>query len=216
MIGKIDNKEYEVEINKDELIKLRWVIAKKCSLIRHIDHITFSSIEFDLMNHLDVLPAVDKYKCIRNLDRDGEWDYRYHEVYDSYKAPYLVILIDKLLNGNASSIADIYEPDVSSKKIPLDIIVDELNESVKNMKDLVEKRSLYSTPFGEPNFGGVKEQIKSLAEHLELNKNQESTYDYYKKVQELITLKEINRDKINDVEDINNINKQMSLIKKKI
>lgn len=170
-----------VEINKEELEKLRIEIIEKCSEIVH--H------EYDLSSRLPE-DFVDDSLKIRNFKETkiGERDIDprkspikklYHYSYDQLEYPYLITIINNMLKGKESAIEEILNPDFSKERKSIDEKIKELQEELNSKKLSVSEEIL------------VLNRIKKLLETKKLNENQESVLEYYDKVKNLITLTRI-------------------------
>lgn len=182
--GKVIYKQ-DITFYKDEVKKLRKEIINNCSFITHEEY------------ESDYEPSIDD--CfIRNLRRKfvGYKDYFeerrmvFHYSYDHLTPPYLVNLIDRLLNNDSSVIYEIDHYDYS-------------NET--NIDDIINKKQLECKKIDDENYSKKIEALKELEKLFnvkKINKNQKSTKDYYYKLLSYIQRKNICK---LDVKDFNNV-----------
>lgn len=202
--------KYQVSFDKEEIEKLKKKIINNCSFIKHEEYESEYSPRFtdEIIRNLTYTPT-GKEKEYFEETRDI---YRYS--YDEYKSPYLVELINQLLNGNSKAIDKILNYDISTKST-IDDRIDLANQEFNKIapEDIIKK----------------KEKLKELEDLLktrELNKNQKSIEPYYKKLIDLINFKlidsilasELNRvESFLEIDLIDQINdsKNKKLVKKK-
>lgn len=155
--------KYQVNFDKDEIEKLKNEIINNCSFIKHVE---FAS---------DYSPRFTN-EIIRNFTyaRTGKQKEYFEETrdiylysYDKYKPPYLVELINQLLNGNSKAIDEILNYDISPKS-SIDDRINLANQEFSKIapEDITKK----------------KEKLKELEDLLktkEINKNQQSIDAYY-------------------------------------
>ena len=217
MIIYIKNKDkvlkYEVTIDKELLSKLKYEIIEKCSIITHKDYQD---------TYLPKMYGIDDYLKYRNYSevKIGVREYNdfysmpedlYRIKYDEYKFPYLVELLDKLLEDKIEVLKEIYI--VNSKKE-----ITSIDEKINRQKDLIQSidDSEYDKKINE------LEKLKELILQKELNKNQVNVLKYYNKVKKLITFKLIDSITYEEVKRVSNFYnsgvdvKQMDEIKKYI
>jgi len=217
MVIFIRNKDkmlkYEVLIDKELLSKLKYEIIEKCSIITHKDYQD---------TYLPKMYGIDDYLKYRNYSevKIGVREYNdfysmpedlYRIKYDEYKFPYLVELLDKLLEDKIEVLKEIYN--VNNKK---EII--SFDEKINRQKELIESinDSEYDKKISE------LEKLKDLIEQKELNKNQVNVIKYYNKVKKLISYNLIDSITYEEVKRVSNFYnskvfvKQMDEIKKYI
>lgn len=100
-----------------------------------------------------------------------------HYSYDLFIPPKLVKLIDRLLNDDASVIAEINNYDYKSE-ITIDDIINAKNDEL----EITDKNS-YSEKIR------ILKDLEKLAYDKELNKNQQSTEEFYHKLLSMIIMK---------------------------
>ena len=92
-------KKYEIVVDKNGLEKLKVEIINNCSMIIHHDCNTTKT-----PNYYDILRirnySAEKIGIHKPNDFYASCETLYHVVYDEYKYPYLIELIDKLLNND--------------------------------------------------------------------------------------------------------------------
>lgn len=162
--------KYQVSFDKEEIEKLKKKIINNCSFIKHEEYESDYSPRFtdEIIRNFTYTPT-GKEKEYFEETRDI---YRYS--YDEYKPPYLVELINQLLNGNSKAIDKILNYDISTKST-IDDRIDLANQEFNKIapEDITKK----------------KEKLKELEDLLkakELNKNQQSIDVYYNQLVGLI------------------------------
>ena len=154
--------KYQVNFDKNELEKLKNEIIDNCSYILHKEYESDYSPRFtdEIIRNFTYTPTGKKEYFEETRDI-------YLYSYDEIKPPYLVKLIDQLLNGNSSAIDGILNYDISTKST-IDDRIDLINQEFNKIapEDITKK----------------KEKLKELEDLLkakELNKNQQSIDVYY-------------------------------------
>ena len=162
--------KYQVSFDKEEIEKLKKKIINNCSFIKHEEYESDYSPRFtDEIIRNFTYTSTGKEKEYFEETRDI---CRYS--YDEYKPPYLVELINQLLNGNSKAIDKILNYDISTKST-IDDRIDLANQEFNKIapEDIIKK----------------KEKLKELEDLLkakELNKNQQSIDAYYNQLIGLI------------------------------
>jgi len=171
-------KKYLVYFNREELEKIRIEIIDKCSeLVHH---------EYEYSGRLSSTFA-DDYLKIRNFketkigeEENKKCDFSvkkmYHYSYDELIYPYLVTIINGILNGDISSVYELLNPNFDKERKSFDERISNLNEEISNGN--IDNNSRISK----------LNKLKKLITDKELNKNQQSVFDYYEKVRKLIVL----------------------------
>lgn len=163
----------EITIDKYELKKLRRDVINNCSLIVHTEYNT------------DYAPTLDE-SLVRNYKEDFVCEKEYfeetrdviHYSYDELIPPKLVNLIDRLLNEDPTVIQDIRNYDYKSEKT-IDDMIEEKNKELENTDEkMYDKRIV------------ILQELKKLAQDKELNKNQHSTEEYYRRLCSFINCSE--------------------------
>lgn len=162
--------KYKVNFDKEEIEKLKKEIINNCSFIKHEEYESDYSPRFtdEIIRNFTYIPT-GKEKEYFEETRDI-----YHYSYDEYKPPYLVELINKLLNGNSKAIDEILNYDISS------------NSSIDDRINIVNQEF---TEIDPENIAKRKEKLEELEDLLnakELNKNQQSIDVYYSQLIGLI------------------------------
>jgi len=169
--------KYEVIFDKEGLLKLKYEIIDKCSLITHFDYED---------TYLPKMYGIDDYLKYRNYSETkiGVREYNdfysmpedlYRIKYDEYKFPYLVELINKLMDNDIGVVKEIYNINYKKEIISVD-------EMIKNQKKIIE--SIDDIKVDKK----IKElkKMQDLLKQKELNKNQINVNKYYSKVKKLI------------------------------
>lgn len=162
--------KYQIDFNKEEVETLKEKIINNCSFIKHEEYESDQLPRFTgkiIKNYIHTYTGKEK-----NYFEETRDIYLYS--YDEYKPPYLVKLINQLLNGNSKVIDEILNYDTSTKST-IDYRIDLANKEFNKIdpKDISKK----------------KEKLKELEELLkekELNKGQQSVESYYNQLIELI------------------------------
>ena len=169
-------KKYEIVVDTNGLEKLKVEIINNCSMIIHHDCNTTET-----PNYYDILRirnySDEKIGIYESNDFYASRETLYHVIYDEYKYPYLIELIDRLLNNDEEALDEILNPNFEKEQI--------------SISEIGAKRE-------------ILEKLSQLYKLKELNKNQISVIGYYSKVKNFIKLKLI--DDI-DIELINRVNK---------
>ena len=185
-------KKYEIVVDKNGLEKLKIEIINNCSMIIHHDCNTTKT-----PNYYDILRirnySAEKIGIHKPNDFYASCETLYHVVYDEYKYPYLIELIDRLLNNDEESLDEILNPNFEKEQISIDKMINILEEKYNSisLSEIRVKRE-------------ILEKLSQLYKLKELNKNQISVIEYYLKVKKFIKLKLI--DDI-DIELIDRVNK---------
>ena len=158
----------DVEL-RDELLKIRGEVIEKCSEIIHHDYEATNGPNirdpFKIRNFIH-------FPVHGNNKSDGKI---YRFVYEEYRFPYLVKLIDKLLRNDIRVIDELEDIDMSKEIIPF---VDKIEAVSKELDSI-------------PNINIREKRIKlNELEYLliqsEYNKRQVSVIPYYQIVLELL------------------------------
>ena len=185
-------KKYEIVVDKNGLEKLKIEIINNCSMIIHHDCNTTKT-----PNYYDILRirnySAEKIGIHKPNDFYASCETLYHVVYDEYKYPYLIKLIDKLLNNDEEALDEILNPNFEKEQISIDKMINILEEKYNSisLSEIGAKRE-------------ILEKLSQLYKLKELNKNQISVIEYYSKVKNFIKLKLID---YMDIELIDRVNK---------
>lgn len=165
---------------RSELLIIRSEIIEKCSEIVHHDYESVSgpnlrdSLRFRNVIHFPVTRSI--------LKSEGKI-YRY--VYDEYKFPYLVELIDRILKGDFTALIEILNINYEKELKPIQSKIDKASKELDmidnlNIKDKRKKL----------------DELEAYLEQLEYNKKQKSVILYYERVIDILGIK---REKESDV-----------------
>jgi len=178
-------KKYLVNYDFKEIEKLKLEVIDNCSVIIHYDYEDTRGP--DEADYLKIRNYKAKKTGIR-VSRDYFPDEAiYHFSYDEYKYPYLITLIDKLLNKDVSIINEIYHPnseEIVSYREKLNIASKELDEI--NNFDIQNKKQKLN-------------EIEKLLQQVKLNEKQQPVDSYYLKLQNLIKLQLVDVINIDDI-----------------
>ncbi len=180
--------KYCITFNKEEIEQLRTAIINNCSFIEHLkcNH-DFSSIF-----------ATD-ISLIKNLKKEysAEGDI-YWYTYDKYEPPYLVELMNELLDGDATSI---------------DKILNFTTESIDDKIKLVNQELIL---IDSENIIVKKEKLKELEHLLESKKLNQSIDGYYKQLIALIQFDLVDSLSISEIERVESFLEINNLVKDKV
>lgn len=161
--------KYQVNFDKDKIEKLKNDIIKNCSFIQHKEYESdyFPRFRDEIIVNFTYTPTGEEKEYFEET-RDI-----YHFSYDQYQPPYLVDLINQLLNGNSKAIDEIFNYDTSTLNINdrIKIINDEFNEIPTD--DIFKKKKKLN-------------ELEDLLKSKEINKNQQSIDVYYAQLLKLI------------------------------
>ncbi len=162
--------KYQVNFSREKIERLKKEIIDRCSYIEHKEFIS------------DYPPIFDDNSIIKNFHDTlvGKKEYFeetrdvYSYSYDEYKPPYLIELINRLINGDAEVIDEILTYDISS------------DESIDDKIKLVNQEFM---DIEAENIDGKKAKLKELGDLLEskdLNRDQQNIEPYYYQLIKLI------------------------------
>lgn len=175
---KKENKieKYAIDFNREELQRLKVEIINNCS---EIEHKEYESTR---------IPKRDDYLKIRNYKEKkiGKVEGKgyspdktlYHFSYDEYEYPYLIILINRLLNGDIDAIYEINNPNIEKEKTSFELRIKEASNKINQIDNLNTQVKIHKL-----------NELQKLIETAKLNEQQKSVYEYYKKVQSLLIIK---------------------------
>lgn len=150
---------------REELMRIRFEVIERCSEVIHHDYEATNgpnvSNPFKIRNYIH-FPVSSK------SHHEGKM---YRFVYEEYRFPYLVKIIDKLLRGNYSVIEELENVDLSKELVPFEEKIELLSRELDSIpnKNIREKR----------------EKLNELEYYLiqsEYNKRQVSVIPYYQMV----------------------------------
>jgi len=190
--GETEIEKYEVLYEKERIEAFKNQVIENCSEIEHYEYDgTNGPNEFDyirIRNFSKIRIGIREFNDFYSLPET-----LYHFIYDEYKYPYLVTLVDKLLSNDPSSINEILNPNFKLEKEPLDIRIkkaSEILDSINNLDINKKKREL--------------EELEKLVKLAKLNQYQKPVKNYYEMLQSLITLKHIDTLTTDEHEKVNN------------
>ena len=181
--------KYEVSFDRDIMEELRIEIINNCSEIVHHNYIENYDHRLDETDYLRIRRYSRIYVGID--EKSNSSMYRY--IYDEYKFPKLVFLIDKLLNGDTSVIGEIFSPSLDkdnnlSYTDRIGILIKEIG-SINNEHDKKKTK--------------VRELMR-LISLAKINKGKRSDREYYSRVRELIQINLVDSISLNEVYRLNN------------
>lgn len=180
---EMDIVKYEVEINREELIRIQKEMIDNCSIITHYQYQAENTMSADYLKKYDIRNYTETLVGTKEYD-DGPDTEIYLRDYDEYYHPLLAHYIESLLNGDTSFLPEIITykgnrlvtEEISSIK---QTMIEELNKPLIN----INLDSLAKTT----------DELRNLQEIEKRNKNQKSDMEYHKKVMSNIKLTEIER-----------------------
>ncbi len=175
--------KYLISFNKEKIEQLKEKIIDECSFIEHKE---ISS---------DYFPTFSDKKLIRNLKEIKVGNKEYFEEtrdvylysFDQYEPPYLVKLIDRLLNNDEKCISEILNYDIYTKK-SIDDKIKLANQELMeiNAEDIYQKK--------------IKlKELEDLVKSKELNKEQRSIEPYHKQLIGLVKFDLVDSMSIDDL-----------------
>lgn len=178
--------KYKVNFDKDKIENLKKEIINNCSIINHIEYESDYSPKF-------VDEIIRNFLCVptgktKEYFEESRKIYLYS--YDEYIPPYLVKLINELLNDNSKIIDEILNYDVCIKS------------SVDDKIEMVNQE------FNKIDFENTIKKIEKLKElelllkEKELNSNQKNIYLYYIQLVELIRFDLIDKLSISELDRV--------------
>lgn len=162
----------EINVDKVEIEQLKKQIIKNCSRITHMEYDTDYAPRLN-----NSLVRYYKETFVGYKDYFEESRRVMHYSYDLFIPPKLVKLIDRLLNDDASVIAEINNYDYKSE-ITIDDIINAKNDELE-----ITNKNSYSEKIK------ILKDLEKLAYDKELNKNQQSTEEFYHKLLSMIIMK---------------------------
>ncbi len=185
--------KYEVVFEKDKIIKIRDEIIKNCSLKSNESRESTLEKEEFIRNNTNELNKIESI-IIKDTNRvssysDTSEDKKvYNYKYIRVKYPYLVELINRILNNDSQSLNEL----LNNYKIEVpqnyNVLIDSILSDIKHNN------------YTSLNDGLSKmEEAKKYIELKELNPNIESTYFYYNSLKENLDFHLIDSLSIEDV-----------------
>lgn len=171
--------KYEVVIDREELEKLKYKIIDEYSIIEHIEKDdTFGFRDLSIYAYLRRRNFIEKEIGVREYnDFYSMPETLYHYSYDYYHFPYLIELIDKILEDENDYLSDIYNINYNKELVPLDKRVKKLNNKINSLDNSNYKKI------------DKLNELKNLLEQIKLNKNQKNVYKAYELVRKHIKFK---------------------------
>ncbi len=162
---KNDNviEKYQVDFDKEEMEELKKRIIDNCSFIEHKEYKSdyFPRFTDEIIKNFRCTSTREKneyFEEIREIDLYS---------YDQYNPPYLVELINRLLQNDSKVVDEIFNYDVSTK-LSIDDKINSVNqEFIKINPENITKRK------------AKLKEIEDLLKAKELNKGQQSIDLYY-------------------------------------
>ena len=154
---------------------MRKEVIERCSEIIHHDYESYKGP--DTRDTLRIRNFIH-FNVSKNNSKRDEKISRY--IYEEYKFPYLVNLIDRILKRDFSAIDELIHINVSKENKPL---IDKINivnselDSISNF-NISEKRSKL-------------DELENLLVQVEYNKRQVSVFPYYEKVLDLLGIRKV-------------------------
>lgn len=177
--------KYQVNFDKEKIEKLKQEIINNCSFITHIE---FESdytprLSNEIIKNFTYTPTGKEKEYFEETRKI------YHYSYDRYEPPYLVTLINQLLNDNSKVIDQILNYEIPSKST----IDDSIDSAYKEFKEI--------NPENVTKRAEKLKELEDLLKAKKLNINQQNIDLYYKELMELIkfnlidslTLSELNK-----------------------
>ena len=186
----VDNnklKKYEIGFNRISIMKFRDKVIEECSEVEHgifeDTYYPFStkSEDYEFRNVISL-------GC-RNDNNNINYIFKYE--YDKYIYPYLVKLINRLLEGDNKSIEEIfnykglYDFYIIDLENKINSIINDLNEDI-NIDEKINKSV----------------QLKDLYEKMKTMLLQAKTKNYYEELQQLISFELIDEIELSDYQKI--------------
>lgn len=178
--------KYQVTINKQELQALKDEIINNCSKIIHYDYIGNR-----FPNFLDKQKIRNYHSSITEETKNHITTASYHITYDHYNYPYIVCLINRLMDYDMSAIDEILNPCMEKEQNDFRYELQELKKELVNSKawDVNDREELY-------------EKIRNLLQQIKLNKDRKPVYGYYDTLKDLLKLNFVEAIPIKNIKDI--------------
>lgn len=170
--------KYEIDFDRKKLLQLREEIILNCSEIHHKEYEGVVGPKMDqlkIKNFNKIKVGVKEYRNCCLPDQSV-----YYFSYDENEYPYLVTLIDRLLNGDIVVIDEFFNINLKKEKLPFQYRIEILLEEVSKISDMCVQEKIQKLL-----------QLQEMIELSELNKNQKSVFEYYYKVRDYIYIEYI-------------------------
>ena len=178
--------KYQMDFDKEKIKKLKQEIINNCSLIKHIEY----ESDYTPILSNEIVKNFTYTRTGKEREYFEETRDIYHYSYDRYEPPYLVELINQLLNDNSKVIDQILNYEISSEST----IDDSIELAYKEFKEIDPE-----------NVTKKAEKLKELEDLLKAknyNINQQNIDLYYKELIELIKFNLIDSLPINELNKI--------------
>ena len=178
--------KYQIDFDKEKIKKLKQEIINNCSLIKHIEY----ESDYTPILSNEIVKNFTYTRTGKEREYFEETRDIYHYSYDRYEPPYLVELINQLLNDNSKVIDQILNYEISSEST----IDDSIELAYKEFKEIDPE-----------NVTKKSEKLKELEDLLKAknyNINQQNIDLYYKELIELIKFNLIDSLPINELNKI--------------
>ena len=186
--------ESNFEFSKDELLKLRSEIIERCSEIIHHDYEGEAG-----PNTRDTL-RIRNYICFSVSKKHSKSEGKINRyVYEEYRFPYLISLIDRLLKKDYTAIDEIICVNKAREVVPIEEKISRASLELDNISNL--------------NIQEKRKKLDELEEYLvqlEYNKKQIPVILYYEKVLNILGIKF--EDNLNIKSDVDVLNLKLSLV----
>ena len=170
----INGKEYEVEFNKEELIELKKEIIQNASTVNHKSYIS-SNGPFYRKRKNDPI-SIDNYTRTYKYDDEDGIEYFHHD-FDEVKYPYIVLLINRLLEDDFTALNEIYRPDLTKEFSPTEDEINSIIDRLQSKTTSIESKIK------------LTEELKSLYQKTKIDETYGTMIiQYYFKLMNLITL----------------------------
>ena len=182
--------KYNVNFDKSKIKNLRQEIIDNCSFIEHIEFESDYSPRF-------IDESLIKNFYYKNTGEKKEYFEETRDIYfysyDEYKPPYLIKLIDKLLNNEENVLRQIFSYDTSIKTG-----IDEINNKIKKLNTEFNKIDIYNIEDKKNKLNEIEELVKLK----KLNKNQKNIENYYNELITLIDIKLVDKISVSELKRI--------------
>lgn len=167
--------KYEVIIDREGLEELKYKIINEYSIIEHIEKDDTLTCNISVDDFLRRRNFREKKIGIREYnDFYSMPETLYHYSYDYYHFPYLIELIDEILEDKIDCLSDIYNINYDKELVPLDKRVEKLNNEINSLNNSDYKKI------------DKLNELKNLLEQIKLNKNQKNVYKAYELIRKHI------------------------------
>lgn len=185
----IDDKieKYEVDFDRKKLLQSREEIILNCSEIHHCEYEgTVGPKVLDplkIKNFHQIKVGMKEYRNCCAPDQPV-----YYFCYDECEYPYLVTLIDRLLNGDVEVICDFFNINMDKEPLPFELRIENLLKEASQINDISVDEKISKLV-----------QLKNMIELSKQNCNQKSVYEYYYKVRDFIYIQYVGDVSLSDV-----------------